>query len=115
MKNDGVILNSLIRVKNWIEFKKLADELKPKAMVYSIDQYGKTKNKELTCLRLIMPTQNKCYIYVDFPKGEKLRDTRIHIHEKRDRPRYLEDQDIILFIRNQLQRKDLNVHSFWTA
>jgi hypothetical protein len=95
--------------------KKIADELKPKAIVYSIDQYGKTKNKELTCLRLIMPTQNKCYIYIDFPRGEKLRETRIPIHKNRDTPRYLEDQDIIFFIRNQLDRKDLKVHSFWTT
>lgn len=112
---DVAKLNSVIRVRNWIEFKKIANELKPKAIVYSIDQNGKTKNKELTCLRLIMPTQNKCYVYVDFPKGENLRETGISIYEKRNIPRYLEDRDIISFIKNQLQRKDLNVYSFWTT
>jgi hypothetical protein len=108
-------LSELIRVKNWKKFKELANELKPKAIVYSIDQNGKTKNRELTCLRLIMPIQNKYFVYIDFPKGKNLRQTGIPIHEKKDVPRYLEDQDIISFLKKQLQIRNLHIHSFWTA
>lgn len=112
---DEVRLSELIRVKNWKKFKELANELKPKAIVYSIDQNGKTKNKELTCLRLIMPSQKKYFVYIDFPKGKKLRQTGIPIHKKNDTPRYLEDQDIISFLEKQLKIKNLHIHSFWTA
>ena len=108
-------LSKTLRVRKWKEFKQLAEKLKPKAIVYSIDQNGTTKTKELTCLRLILPTQNACYIYIDFPKGRKLRETEIPIIEKKDKPRYLEDQDIIVFLKKQLQRKDLKIYSFWTA
>ena len=108
-------LSKTLRVRKWKEFKQLAKKLKPKAIVYSIDQNGTTKTKELTCLRLILPTQNACYIYIDFPKGKKLRETEIPIIEKKDMPRYLEDQDIIVFLKKQLQREDLKVYSFWTA
>jgi len=108
-------LSKTLRVRKWKEFKQLAGKLKPKAIVYSIDQNGTTKTKELTCLRLILPTQNACYIYIDFPKGKKLRETEIPIIEKKDMPRYLEDQDIIVFLKKQLQREDLKVYSFWTA
>ena len=108
-------LSELIRVKNWKKFKELASKLKPKAIVYSIDQNGKTKNKELTCLRLIMPSQNRYFVYIDFPKGKTLRQTGIRIHEKKNMPRYLEDDDIISFLRNQLQIKNMQIHSFWTS
>ena len=87
--------------------------MKPKAIVYSIDQNGTSKDKELTCLRLILPAQEEYYVYVDFPKGDRLRETKIVIHEKT--VRHLEDQDIIEFLKNQLQRKDLSVYSYWTA
>jgi len=108
-------LSKTLRVRKWKNFKQLAEKLKPKAIVYSIDQNGTTKTKELTYLRLILPTQNACYIYIDFPKGKKLRETEIPIIEKKDMPRYLEDQDIIVFLKKQLQREDLKVYSFWTA
>jgi len=53
-------LSKTLRVRKWKDFKQLAEKLKPKAIVYSIDQNGTTKTKELTCLRLILPTQNAC-------------------------------------------------------
>ena len=108
-------MSELIRVKKWEKFKELANKLKPKAIVYSIDQNGKTKNKELTCLRLIMPSQNRYFVYIDFPKGKTLRQTGIPIRKKSNTPRHLEDNDIISFLKNQLQIKNMQIHSFWTA
>ena len=106
-------MSQTTRVRTWKEFKQLSEKLKPKAIVYSIDQNGTSKNKELTCLRLILPSQEAYYVYVDFPKGDRLRETKIAIHKKL--VRHLEDQDIIEFLKNQLQRKDLNVYSYWTT
>jgi len=90
-------------------------ELKPDAVVYSIDQNGMSATKELTCLRLILPARNGYYVYVDFPKGNVLRETGIPIHDDKKGNRFLEDQDIIQFLRAALGRENLPVYSFWTA
>jgi hypothetical protein len=105
----------LVRVKKWEEFKRLAMELKPDAVVYSIDQNGMSETKELTCLRLILPARNGYYVFLDFPKGNMLRETGIPIREDMKGTRCLEDKDIIQFIKGALGREDLSVFSFWTA
>jgi len=80
----------LVRVRTWEEFKRLAAELKSDSVVYSIDQNGMSKTKELTCLRVILPAQNAYYVYVDFPKGNALRETAIPIRENKNGFRCLE-------------------------
>jgi hypothetical protein len=107
-------LSELVRLRTWKEFKQLATELKPASIVYSIDQNGMSKTKELTCLRVILPAQNAYYVYLDFPKGNTLRDTAIPIHENKY-GRFIEDQDIINFLRKELGREDLAVFSYWTT
>jgi hypothetical protein len=89
-------------------------ELKPDAIVYSIDQNGISETKELTCLRLILFARNGYYVFLDFPKGNMLRETRIPIREDKKGTRYLEDEDVIQFIKGALGR-DMSVFSFWTA
>ena len=64
----------LVRVKSWQEFKRLVNELKPESIVYNIEQTGISKEREFTSLRLIIPSKNY-YVYVDFPKGDALRET----------------------------------------
>jgi hypothetical protein len=105
----------LVRVKTWQEFKRLASELKPDAVVYSIDQNGMSENKEPTCLRLILPSSAGYYVYVDFPKGNQLRETSIPIREDKNGNRCLEDQDIKQFIKKELGGEQLKVFSFWTT
>jgi hypothetical protein len=105
----------LVRVKSWAEFKRLATELKPEAVVYSIDQNGMSKTKELTCLRLILPARSGYYVYLDFPKGNALRETGIPIREDKRGNRCLEDEDIIPFIKRELGQGNLSVFSFWST
>jgi hypothetical protein len=107
-------LNEVVRVRTWKEFKNLATELKPDSIVYSIDQNAMSKTKEPTCLRLILPAPNKYYVYIDFPKGNALRDTAIPVREN-THGRFLEDQDIIKFLKKELGREDLPVFSYWTT
>jgi hypothetical protein len=107
-------LSEFVRVRTWEEFKRLAVELKPAAVVYSIDQNAMSKTKEPTCLRLILPAQNAYYVYVDFPKGNALRETAIPIRENKN-GRFLEDQDVIRFLKNALGREELSVFSYWTT
>ena len=64
----------------WEEFKRLETELRPESIVYNIEQTGISKSREFTSLRLIIPSK-KYYVYVDFPKGDALRETGIPIPE----------------------------------
>ena len=83
----------LNRVKSWEKFKRLVVELKPKSLVYIIEQNGLTQKREMTVLRLILPAPNVYHVYLDFPRGNKLRETSIPIHDDKGN-RHLEDDDI---------------------
>lgn len=109
-------LSELIRVRKWTEFKRLAAELKPDSIVYSIDQNAMSQAKELTALRLILLARGGYHVYIDFPKGKEnvLRETGIPIHEDKNGNRYLEDDDVIQFIKRELG-ENLQVFSFWTT
>jgi hypothetical protein len=111
----GCELSDLTRVRNWTEFKHLVTELKPNSIVYSIDQNGMTKTKELTALRLILLVRGGYYVYLDFPRGKEnvLRETRVPIHVDQNGNRFLEDEDVIRFIKRELG-ENLSVFSFWT-
>jgi hypothetical protein len=97
-------------VAKWAEFKRLVEELKPDSIVYNIEQTGISKTREFTSLRLIIPSKNY-YVYVDFPKGEALRETGIPIHADKSGTRCIEDDDIRAFLKKQLGA--LPVYSYW--
>ncbi|MCW4046830.1 MAG: hypothetical protein NWE99_04615 [Candidatus Bathyarchaeota archaeon] len=109
-------MSELIRVKKWTEFKQLVTELKPDSIVYSIDQNGMSQAKELTALRLILLARGGYHVYLDFPRGKEnvLRETGIPIHEDKNGNRYLEDDDVIQFIKREFG-ENLKVFSFWTT
>ena len=103
----------LIRIKSWDDFKRLVVELKPNSLVYIIEQNGFTQTKETTILRLILPAQNAYYVYLDFPKGNALRETAIPIHDDKGN-RHLEDDDIKQFLKKEFGEK-MPVFSYWTT
>jgi hypothetical protein len=103
----------LSRVKTWEEFKRLVTELKPSSLVYIIEQNGLTQTRETTILRLILPAQNAYYVYLDFPKGNALRETAIPIHDDKGN-RHLEDDDIKQFLKKEFGEKML-IFSYWTT
>jgi hypothetical protein len=109
-------LSELIRVRKWTEFKRLVAELKPDSIVYSIDQNGMSQTKELTALRLILLARGGYYVYLDFPRGKEnvLRETGILVHEDKNGNRYLEDDDVIRFVKREFG-EGLAVFSFWTT
>ncbi len=112
--NRQASMDRVIRVRSWQEFKRLAISLKPDSVIYNVEQNGFSPDKELTCLRLIMPTQEVYYIFLDFPREDRLRETGISIRKDRKGNRYLGDKEIIDFLKNQLERNDLTVCSYWT-
>jgi len=107
-------MDKVIRIKSWQEFKRLAIDLKPESLVYNIEQNGLSPQRDLTCLRLIMPTQEAYYIFLDFPREDMLRETGIPIRKDKKENRYIDDKEVIDFLKTQLERKDLTVCSYWT-
>jgi hypothetical protein len=73
------------------------------------------QNKGTYLPEVILPAQNAYHVFLDFPKGNALRETGIPIRENKNGLRCLEDQDIIRFIKKELARENLNVFSYWTG
>ena len=109
-------MSDLVRIRKWEEFKRLVIELKPPSLVYSIDQNAMSKTKEPTALRLVLLARGGYHVYIDFPKeGEnRLRETGIPIRQDKNGNRYLDDEDIIHFIKQQFG-ENLQIFSFWTT
>ena len=59
--NRQVLMDKVVRINSWQEFKRLAINLKPESVVYNIEQNGLSPERELTCLRLIMETKETLY------------------------------------------------------
>jgi hypothetical protein len=104
------------RARKWTDFKSLVKKLKPNSIVYSIDQNAMSKTKELTALRFILLAQGGYYVYLDFPKGNEnvMRETGIQILRDKNGARYLEDEDVVQFIKRELG-ENMQVFSFWTT
>ena len=109
-------MSDLVRVRKWTEFKRLVLEMKPESIVYSIDQNAMSKTKELTALRFILFASGGHHVYLDFAKGKEdvMRETGIPIREDRNRVRYLTDEDVTRFIKQELG-ENVKVFSFWTT
>ncbi|MGB9854066.1 MAG: hypothetical protein ACPLRY_04580 [Candidatus Bathyarchaeales archaeon] len=104
----------VVKIRSWAEFKRLAESFKPNAIVYNIEQNGLSPNRELTNLRLILPSGPAYYVFIDFPKGEALKETGIPIRRDTKGNRYLEEEDVIKFLKDQFKRNDLTLCSYWT-
>lgn len=104
----------VVKVRNWEEFKRLVMELKPNAIVYNIEQYGLTDTRELTALRLIIQGREKYYVFLDFRRGDKLRETAIPVSVDKNGNRYLEEQTVKDFLKSQFGKENLTICSYWT-
>ncbi|MGQ9551944.1 MAG: hypothetical protein ACUVUE_05900 [Candidatus Bathycorpusculaceae bacterium] len=104
----------MAKVRSWDEFKRLIIKHKPDAIVYNIEQNGLSADRELTVLRLIVPAQDRYYIFIDFPEGEELRGTRIPLHKDKKGARYIEEEEVKDFLKTQFERKNLTICAYWT-
>ena len=104
-----------VRVRSWEEFKRLVNEKKPSSIVFILEQNGFSPNKELTTLRLIMLHDRRYYIFLDFPKGEALRETRIPLHKDKNGILNLDEDQVKAFLKKQFEKENLGIYSFWTA
>ena len=108
--NDGNV-----RVRSWEEFKRLVSEKKPSSIVYVLEQNGFSPNRELSTLRVLMLHDRRYYIFLDFPKGEKLRETGIPLHKDKKGILNLDEEEVKEILKKQFEKEKLNVFSFWTT
>lgn len=101
--------NRVIHVREYEKFRKLALELKSKSMLYTM-QRAPLSNPPIA-LRFIFTSGDKQYIFLDFPAGDKLRQTKIPIKFNKYGEAYIDDEDIRNFVLEELGRKDLAIHS----
>jgi hypothetical protein len=104
-----------VRVRHWEEFKRLVREKKPESIVFILEQNGFSPNKELTILRLILLSDQRYYIFIDSPKGEALRETKIPFHKDKNGIFNLDEDEVRVFLKKQFEKENVNVFSFWTA
>ena len=104
-----------VRVRSWEEFKRLVREKRPKSIVFILEQNGFSPNKELTTLRLIMLHEKRYYIFLDFPKGEALRETKIPLHKDKNGIFNLDEDEVKALLKKQFEQEKIDVFSFWTA
>ena len=115
MKKVKLMNEGHVRVRNWEEFKRLVSEKKPNSIVFILEQNGFSPNKELTTLRIIMLHDRRYYIFLDFPKGEALRETGIPLHKDKNGIFNLDEDEVKVILKKQFEKEKLEVYSFWTT
>jgi len=103
-----------VRVKSWVEFKRLVREKKPGSIVFILEQNGFSPNKELTSLRLIMLHDRRYFIFLDFPKGNALREMGLPFHKDKNGIPNLDEDEVKAFLEKEFEKLGLEVFSFWT-
>ncbi len=103
-----------IRIRDWEEFKRLVHEKKPGSIVFILEQNGFSPNKELTSLKLIMLHEKRYYMFLDFPKGDALRETKIPFHKDSKGIPNLDENEVRSFLKKQFEKDKIAVYSFWT-
>jgi hypothetical protein len=104
-----------VRVRSWQEFKRLVVEKKPASIVYVLEQNGLSPNRELSTLRVIMMHERRYYIFLDFPRGDVLKETGFPLHkDKRDIPN-LDEDEIKTLLQKEFANQNLQIYSFWTT
>ncbi len=108
--NDGHV-----RLRSWEEFKRLVTEKKPSSIVFVLEQNGFSPQKELTTLKLIMLHDQRYYIFLDFPRGETLKETGIPLRRDKNGVLYLDEDEVKSILKKQFEKEKVEVYSFWTA
>jgi hypothetical protein len=99
----------IIRIKSWDDFKKRAFALYPKSVIYFIQRAPLSKPS--IGLRLMFTSENSQYVFLDYAKGEALKQTKIPVSINKQGEAYLKDEDIKHFITTELKRTDLLILS----
>ena len=104
-----------VRIRDWEEFKRLIREKKPKSIVFVLEQNALSPNKELTTLRIILMHDKRYFIFLDFPKGHFLRETKIPLQKDKNGLWNLDEDEVKNILKKQFEKENVEVFSFWTT
>ncbi len=104
-----------IRIRSWEEFKHVVNEKQPASIVFILEQNGFSKNKELSTLKIIMLHDKRYYIFLDFPRGDKLKETGIPLHKDKKGILNLDEDEIKILLKKEFENEPLEIYSFWTT
>lgn len=102
----------VIRVDSWEEFKQLIKKHSVKEIAYRIEMGVPARH--LTGLRFILPTPDAQYVFVDTAVGDRLRRTGIKLRIDEFGNMYISDEDVINFVRSEVEDKDVRLYSYFT-
>jgi len=104
-----------LRIRDWEEYKRIVREKKPKSITFVLEQNGLSPNRELSTLRIIMLHEKRYYMFFDFPKGEKLKQTSIPLHKDKKGLLNLDEDEVKEQLKKELEKDNIAVFSFWTT
>ena len=104
-----------LRIRKWLDFKSLVREKKPKSIVFILEQNALSPNKELTTLRIILMHEVRYYIFLDFPKGQFMRETKIPLRKDKQGLWNLDEDEVKNILKKEFEKDNVEVFSFWTA
>jgi hypothetical protein len=104
-----------IRIRDWEEYKRLVREKNPRSITFVLEQNGLSPNKELSTLRIIMLHDKRYFMFFDFPKGDKLRETGIPLHGDKNGILNLDEDEVKAFLKKEFEKENVEVFSFWTT
>ncbi len=104
-----------VRIRDWEEYKRIVSEKKPRSLTFILEQNGLSPNRELSTLRIIMLHDRRYYIFLDFPKGETLRETGIPLHKDKKGILNLDQDEVKTILQRQFEKEKLDIFSFWTT
>jgi len=104
-----------VRIRDWEEYKRLVREKKPRSITFILEQNGLSPNKELSTLRIIMLHDKRYFMFFDFPKGDKLKETGIPLHKDKHGILNLDEDEVKAILKKQFEKENVEVFSFWTT
>jgi hypothetical protein len=100
----------MVHVNTWTEFKKLAIDLHPEFIAYTV-QNAPLSHPPMG-LRLVFATQDTQYVFLDFADGNAFRRTKLPVYTRESGDAYFKEEDLKNFIQTELNRKDISLVSF---
>jgi hypothetical protein len=55
------------------------------------------------------------YMFLDFPKGEALRETKIPLHKDKNGILNLDEDEVKQILKKEFEKEQLEIYSFWTT
>jgi hypothetical protein len=114
-KNKIATAEGHVRIRSWEEYKRLVREKKPQSITFVLEQNGLSPNRELSTLRIIMLHDRRYYMFFDFPKDGKLKETGIPLHPDKKGILNLDEDEVKAILKKQFEKDKVEVFSFWTT